>query len=59
MSKLPSAEYPISKITTDMNLNNNINVANSFEEKLRNELLEVYRNGMAMIFKYITLGENV
>ena len=55
---IETAEHPISSVIQYMNFDNSINRANKLESTLRNELFNIYSQGLANIFKYIVIGTN-
>ena len=55
---IQTADHPISGVIQYMNFDNLINRANELESTLREELFNIYSNGLADIFKYIVIGSN-
>ena len=55
---IETADHPISSVIQYMKFDNSINRANKLESTLRNELFNIYSQGLANIFKYIVIGTN-
>ena len=56
---LPELLQPVSKITKVLQLDNELSIARQIEHDLYLILRNVYRNGLAEIFKYIVIGDNL
>ena len=58
-SEVPTAQDPIIRIIKEMKFDSSVKQAQKYIKTLKEKLTEVYRTGMAEIFKYIVLGEEV
>ena len=54
---IPELETPISKILNEMHLDNSFATSSQLLNSFKKNLEKIYRDGMAMIFKYIVIGE--
>ena len=53
---IPTSDHPISSVIKYMNFDNLVERANELETSFRDGLFEVYKQGLAFIFKLIILG---
>ena len=56
---LPELLQPVSRITKVLNFDNELNSAREMERALYIALRNAYRNGLAEIFKYIVIGDDL